>query len=130
MIKRLGFNRNYYLVPLVLAAGYVGLGIIAGSWTWSSWWFIAGIGRVITWMVVEDALICSGTSRSHDRLLAAYTMVYYVDIVLGQLMVNKLSTDLMSILPWMTNLALATILSLLFTHIMGQAEEPYKTVRI
>ncbi len=82
------------------------------------------------WVVVESALVCSGTSRSRGRLLAAYMMVYYVGTVLGQLMVSKLPTDLMSVLPWVTGLALAAILPLLFTRIMGQAEEPHETVRI
>ncbi len=57
-------------------------------------------------------------------------MVYYVGTVLGQLMVSKLPTDLMSVLPWVTGAALAAILPLLFTRIMGQAEEPHETGRI
>lgn len=130
MIKRLGFNRSYYLASLIFAVGCVGLGITVGFWTWLSWRFIAGVGCAMIWVVVESALVCSGTSRSRGRLLAAYMMVYYVGTVLGQLMVSKLPTDLMSVLPWVTGLALAAILPLLFTRIMGQAEEPHETVRI
>lgn len=128
VIKRLGFNRSYYLASLIFAVGCVGLGITVGFWTWLSWRFIAGVGCAMIWVVVESALVCSGTSRSRGRLLAAYMMVYYVGTVLGQLMVSKLPTDLMSVLPWVTGLALAAILPLLFTRIMGQAEEPHETV--
>lgn len=130
VIKRTGFNRSYYLASLIFAVGCVGLGITVGFWTWLSWRFIAGVGCAMIWVVVESALVCSGTSRSRGRLLAAYMMVYYVGTVLGQLMVSKLPTDLMSVLPWVTGLALAAILPLLFTRIMGQAEEPHETVRI
>jgi UMF2 family putative MFS family transporter len=82
------------------------------------------------WVVVESALVCSGTSRSRGRLLAAYMMVYYVGTVLGQLMVSKLPTDLMSVLPWVTALALAAILPLLFTRVVTQADEPHEPARI
>ncbi len=78
------------------------------------------------WVVVESALVCSGTSRSRGRLLAAYMMVYYVGTVLGQLMVSKLPTDLMSVLPWVTGLALAAILPLPFTRIMGRQKSRMK----
>ena len=97
-----GFNRSYYLASLIFAVGCVGLGITVGFWTWLSWRFIAGVGCAMIWVVVESALVCSGTSRSRGRLLAAYMMVYYVGTVLGQLMVSKLPTDLMSVLPWVT----------------------------
>ena len=53
--------------------------------------------------------MCSGTSRNRGRLLAAYMMVYYVGTVLGQLMVSKLSTELMHVLPWAVGLILAGI---------------------
>jgi UMF2 family putative MFS family transporter len=82
------------------------------------------------WVVVESALVCSGTSRSRGRLLAAYMMVYYVGTVLGQLMVSKLPTDLMSVLPWVTALALAAILPLLFTRVVTQADEQHEPARI
>jgi UMF2 family putative MFS family transporter len=75
------------------------------------------------WVVVESALMCSGTSRNRGRLLAAYMMVYYVGTVLGQLMVSKLPTDLMSVLPWVTGMVLAAILPLLFTRIVNQRDE-------
>ncbi|CDL23502.1 Hypothetical MFS-type transporter protein YcaD [Klebsiella pneumoniae IS53] len=39
VIKRLGFNRSYYLASLIFAVGCVGLGITVGFWTWLSWRF-------------------------------------------------------------------------------------------
>ena len=84
VIKRLGFNRSYYLASVIFAVGCVGLGITLGFWSWFSWRFIAGVGCAMIWVVVESALVCSGTSRSRGRLLAAYMMIYYVGTVLGQ----------------------------------------------
>lgn len=36
VIKRLGFNRSYYLASLIFAVGCVGLGITLGFWTGSA----------------------------------------------------------------------------------------------
>ncbi|WP_435954393.1 MFS transporter [Dryocola sp. BD626] len=123
LIKRQGFNRSYYLASLIFAAGCVGLGLMVGFWSWMMWRFIAGVGCAMIWVVVESALMCSGTSRNRGRLLAAYMMVYYVGTVLGQLMVSKLPTDLVSVLPWVTGLVLAAILPLLFTRIVNDRSE-------
>ena len=57
-------------------------------------------------------------------------MIYYVGTVLGQLMVSKLPTDLMSVLPWVTALSLAGILPLLFARLVNQNDEPHKAARI
>ncbi|MTH46741.1 MFS transporter [Intestinirhabdus alba] len=123
LIKRFGFNRSYYLASLIFAAGCVGLGVTPGFWSWLGWRFIAGVGCAMIWVVVESALMCSGTSRNRGRLLAAYMMIYYVGTFLGQLLVSKLSTALMSVLPWATALILAGILPLLFTRIVNQSAE-------
>ncbi|MGL4723624.1 MAG: MFS transporter [Scandinavium sp.] len=123
LIKRFGFNRSYYAASLLFALGCVGLGFSIGFVSWMSWRFLAGIGCAMIWVVVESALMCSGTSRNRGRLLAAYMMVYYVGTVLGQLMVSKLPTDLMSVLPWVTGMVLAAILPLLFTRIMNNQSE-------
>lgn len=123
LIRRLGFNRSYYIASLIFAAGCVGLGLMVGFWSWMIWRFIAGVGCAMIWVVVESALMCSGNARNRGRLLAAYMMVYYVGTVLGQLMVSKLPTDLMSVLPWTTGLVLAAILPLLFTRIVNQHSE-------
>ncbi|MCT4701371.1 MFS transporter [Enterobacteriaceae bacterium H20N1] len=123
LIKRQGFNRSYYLASLIFAVGCVGLGLMVGFWSWMMWRFIAGVGCAMIWVVVESALMCSGTSRNRGRLLAAYMMVYYVGTVLGQLMVSKLPTDLVSVLPWVTAMVLAAILPLLFTRIVNDRSE-------
>ncbi|RTN90868.1 MFS transporter [Enterobacter bugandensis] len=130
LIKRFGFNRSYYLASLIFAAGCAGLGLMVGFWSWMAWRFIAGVGCAMIWVVVESALMCSGTSRNRGRLLAAYMMVYYVGTVLGQLMVSKLPTDLMSVLPWVTGMVLAAILPLLFTRIVNQNSEHQKATHV
>ncbi|EHN8757213.1 MFS transporter [Enterobacter asburiae] len=130
LIKRFGFNRSYYLASLIFAAGCAGLGLMVGFWSWMAWRFIAGVGCAMIWVVVESALMCSGTSRNRGRLLAAYMMVYYVGTVLGQLMVSKLPTDLMSVLPWVTSMVLAAILPLLFTRIVNQNSEHQEATHV
>ncbi|NIY47134.1 MFS transporter [Cedecea colo] len=130
LIKRQGFNRSYYLASLIFAVGCVGLGLMGGFWSWMMWRFIAGVGCAMIWVVVESALMCSGTSRNRGRLLAAYMMVYYVGTVLGQLMVSKMPTDLVSVLPWVTALVLAAILPLLFTRIVNDRSESQEAVAV
>ncbi|HHV7345255.1 TPA: MFS transporter [Enterobacter ludwigii] len=130
LIKRFGFNRSYYLASLLFAVGCAGLGLMVGFWSWMVWRFIAGVGCAMIWVVVESALMCSGTSRNRGRLLAAYMMVYYIGTVLGQLMVSKLPTDLMSVLPWVTGMVLAAILPLLFTRIVSQNSEHQEATHV
>ena len=130
LIRRFGFNRSYYLASLIFAVGCAGLGLMVGFWSWMVWRFIAGVGCAMIWVVVESALMCSGTSRNRGRLLAAYMMVYYVGTVLGQLMVSKLPTDLMSVLPWVTGMVLAAILPLLFTRIVNQNSEHQEATHV
>lgn len=124
LIKHLGFNRSYYLASAIFAAGCVGLGVTQGFWSWLTWRFIAGVGCAIIWVVVESALMCSGNARNRGRLLAAYMMVYYLGTVLGQLLVSKVSTGLMDVLPWVSALVLAAVLPLLFARIVnGRSEQ-------
>lgn len=130
LIKRFGFNRSYYLASLIFAVGCAGLGLMVGFWSWMVWRFIAGVGCAMIWVVVESALMCSGTSRNRGRLLAAYMMVYYVGTVLGQLMVSKFPTDLMIVLPWVTGMVLAAILPLLFTRIVNQSSEHQEATHV
>ncbi|QXC40172.1 MFS transporter [Aeromonas jandaei] len=130
LIKRFGFNRSYYLSSVIFAAGCIGLGITLGFWSWLAWRFIAGIGCAMIWVVVESALMCSGNAHNRGRLLAAYMMVYYLGTVLGQLLVSKLPTGLMDVLPWATGLVLAAILPLLFTRIVSEGSEAQGTTRV
>lgn len=130
LIRRCGFNRSYYLASAIFAAGCVGLGITLDFWSWLGWRFIAGIGCAMIWVVVESALMCSGNAHNRGRLLAAYMMVYYLGTVLGQLLVSKLPTGLMEVLPWASGLILAAILPLLFTRIVSERSEAQGSTRI
>ncbi|MEJ4043347.1 MFS transporter [Erwinia sp. SLM-02] len=124
LIKRLGFNRSYYLASLVFALATVALGLQSGFWMWTLWRFVAGVGCALIWVIVESALLCNGTLRNRGRLLAAYMIVYYIATVAGQLMVSRVSTELMQVLPWVSGLILAAILPLVFTRVTAsQAEE-------
>ncbi|MGL6566099.1 MFS transporter [Aeromonas dhakensis] len=130
LIRRCGFNRSYYLASSLFAAGCVGLGITLDFWSWLGWRFIAGIGCAMIWVVVESALMCSGNAHNRGRLLAAYMMVYYLGTVLGQLLVSKLPTGLMEVLPWASGLILAAILPLLFTRIVSERSEAQGSTRV
>lgn len=132
IIKRLGFNRSYYLATLLFALGCVGLGLMVDTWSWMICRFVAGIGCAMIWVIVESALMCSGTTRNRGRLLAAYMMVTYIGTVLGQFAVSQLPTALVSVLPWATGLVLAAILPLLFTHIVNHTHihQAGSTVRL
>lgn len=130
LIKHLGFNRSYYFASLIFAAGCIGLGVMVGFWSWMTWRFIAGVGCAMIWVVVESALMCSGNSRNRGRLLAAYMMIYYVGTFLGQLLVSKVSTELMNVLPWVTGTILAGVLPLLFTRIANQQGDEQQSTPI
>ncbi|CAD7491902.1 MFS transporter [Aeromonas dhakensis] len=130
LIRRCGFNRSYYLASALFAAGCVGLGITLDFWSWLGWRFIAGIGCAMIWVVVESVLMCSGNAHNRGRLLAAYMMVYYLGTVLGQLLVSKLPTGLMEVLPWASGLILAAILPLLFTRIVSERSEAQGSTRV
>ncbi len=130
LIRRCGFNRSYYLASALFAAGCVGLGFTLDFWSWLGWRFIAGIGCAMIWVVVESALMCSGNAHNRGRLLAAYMMVYYLGTVLGQLLVSKLPTGLMEVLPWASGLILAAILPLLFTRIVSERSEAQGSTRV
>ncbi|GAB5991800.1 MFS transporter [Aeromonas enteropelogenes] len=130
LIRCCGFNRSYYLASALFAAGCVGLGITLDFWSWLGWRFLAGIGCAMIWVVVESALMCSGNAHNRGRLLAAYMMVYYLGTVLGQLLVSKLPTGLMEVLPWASGLILAAILPLLFTRIVSERSEAQGSTRV
>lgn len=123
MIKQLGFNRSYYLATAVFAVASMALGIQNGFIAWSLWRFVAGIGCALIWMVVESALLCSGTVRNRGRLLACYMMIYYLGTVIGQLMLSKLPGELIGVLTWVTALLAAAILPVIFVKITAHSNE-------
>ncbi|EOS96522.1 MFS transporter [Erwinia tracheiphila] len=122
-IKRLGFNRSYYIASIIFALGTMALIFQNGLLAWSAWRFVAGIGCALLWVVVESALLCSGTIRNRGQLLAAYMMVYYLGTVVGQILVSKVSTELIQVIPWVTGLVLVAILPLVFTKIMAKSND-------
>ncbi|CCG86805.1 MFS transporter [Erwinia piriflorinigrans] len=127
VIKRYGFNRSYYLASLIFALAIVALGLGTNFGLWALWRFIAGIGCALIWVVVESALMCNGTVRNRGRMLAAYMIVYYLGTVVGQLLVSKVSTEVMYVLPWVTGVVLAAMLPLVFCRVtanQGEEESP------
>jgi len=122
LIKHYGFNRSYYLATAIFAAATAGLIMMDGFWAWSILRFSAGIGCALIWVVVESALLCSGTVRNRGQLLAAYMIVYYLGTVAGQLLVSKVSTELFSVIPWLTALMICAILPLVFVKVTAASE--------
>lgn len=122
VIKRFGFNRSYYLASLVFALATLALALGTGFWSWTLWRFVAGIGCALIWVVVESALLCNGTLRNRGRLLAAYMIIYYIGTVIGQLLVSKVSTELMHVLPWVSSVILAAVLPLVFCRVTASQE--------
>ncbi|WP_455813348.1 MFS transporter [Pseudomonas graminis] len=122
VIKRYGFNRSYYLASLVFALATLALAMGTGFWSWTLWRFVAGIGCALIWVVVESALLCNGTLRNRGRLLAAYMIIYYIGTVVGQLLVSKVSTELMHVLPWVSSVILAAVLPLVFCRVTASQE--------
>lgn len=129
LIKRLGFNLCYHFSCLLFALATAGLAYSMDFWNWVSWRFIAGVGCALIWVVVESALLRSGTVKNRGQLLAAYMIVYYVGTVLGQLMLGVVPTALYSVLPWVSTLIVIAMLPLFFTHITNQdSEQPRVSV--
>ena len=126
-IKRYGFNRSYYLASLVFALATLALALGTGFWSWTLWRFVAGIGCALIWVVVESALLCNGTLRNRGRLLAAYMIIYYIGTVIGQLLVSKVSTELMHVLPWVSSVILAAVLPLVFCRVTASQEGEQET---
>ena len=123
LIKQLGFNRAYYIASITFALATAALGLESGFLSWSLWRFVAGMGCALIWVVVESALLCSGTLRNRGQLLAAYMIVYYLGTVAGQLLVSKMSTGLLHVLPWVTGFIVAAILPLIFTQVTAKSED-------
>ncbi len=53
VIKRIGFNRSYYLASFIFAAGCAGLGLMIGFWSWLAWRFVAGVGCAMIWWLLR-----------------------------------------------------------------------------
>jgi len=129
LIKQLGFNLSYQLSCIVFAVATAGLALSMNFFGWISWRFIAGIACALIWVIVESALLRSGTVKNRGQLLAAYMIVYYIGTVAGQLLLGKVSTELFSVIPWGTGIIVIAMLPLLFAHITNQdSEQPHTSV--
>lgn len=117
LLKQYGFNRGYYYASALFALAALGLGLSTDLWNWLLWRFLAGVGCALLWVIVESALLCSGTPSQRGLLLAAYMIVYYLGSVTGQLVLGIHSTSLADVLPWITALTACAILPLLCTRI-------------
>ncbi|TKI07484.1 MFS transporter [Martelella alba] len=120
LIRRVGFNRGFYLGCAVFALATLGLELAENFGNWLICRFIAGVACALIWVVVESALMRSGTLKTRGRLLAAYMMVYYLGTVIGQLLLSGMPTTFRSVLPWTVALMAAAVLPLLFSRIEGQ----------
>jgi UMF2 family putative MFS family transporter len=129
LIKRLGFNVSYQLSCILFAVATAGLALYVNFLGWISWRFMAGVGCALIWVVVESALLRSGTVKNRGQLLAAYMIVYYIGTVAGQLLLGKVSTELFTVIPWVTGLIVVAMLPLLFAHIANQdSEQPHTSI--
>ncbi|MBJ7220516.1 MULTISPECIES: MFS transporter [unclassified Brenneria] len=126
LIRFYGFNRSYYCAVALFGIATLGLGISVDFWSWLFWRFLAGVGCALIWVIVESALLCSGTSTQRGQLLAAYMMAYYLGSVMGQLLLSMLPTALLSVLPWVMALIVLAILPLLFTRIPAPIGQEHK----
>ncbi|EPC5193028.1 MFS transporter [Edwardsiella piscicida] len=117
VILRRGFNQSYYYACLLFAASTAALGIASEFWGWLLWRFLAGIGCAMIWVIVESALLRSGSNANRGQLLAAYMTIYYLGTVLGQLALGVISTALLRVIPWTTALMVVAMLPLCFARI-------------
>ncbi len=128
LINRLGFNRSYYLATAIFAIATLALIFSQAFSAWAFWRFVAGIGCALLWVIVESALLCSGTIKTRGRLLAAYMIVYYLGTVLGQLFISALPLSVTALVPVLVILMLLAIIPLLFVVVSaGEAEEVLET---
>ena len=102
VIKRLGFNRSYYLASLIFCCRLRWSGYYTRLLDMAELAFYRrrGLYNDLEWSKAHwcAAVLPAAAVDCWRRTL----MVYYIGTVLGQLMVSKLPTDLMSALPWVT----------------------------
>lgn len=128
LIHRLGFNRSYYLAAVIFALATLALVVSHSFGSWALWRFVAGNGCALLWVIVESALLCSGTQVNRGRLLAAYMIIYYLGTVIGQLFISGMPLTLLYALPALTILILLAILPLLFVKVAESQEEQPQTL--
>ena len=123
VIKRAGFKHAYHYACIMFAVATLGMGLSVDFSGWLLCRFMAGVACALIWVVVESALMRSGTVRTRGQLLAAYMMVYYLGTVIGQLLLSGVATALSSVLPWVAALMIVATLPLLFSRIESQGTD-------
>ncbi|KAA0645195.1 IS4 family transposase [Escherichia coli] len=71
VIKRIGFNRSYYLASFIFAAGCAGLGLMIGFWSWLAWRF--AVVKMVCQMELTSHLLTAaafGTMKNSENELA------------------------------------------------------------
>ena len=121
LINRYGFNRCFYLASALFAVATMGMVLLEGFYSWTALRFVAGVGCALIWVVVESALLCSGTVRNRGQLLAANMIIYYLGTVAGQLLVSRVSTELLHVIPWVTALIVCAVLPVVFLRVNASA---------
>lgn len=123
LIRYCGFRQSYLLATLLFAIATL---LLISSATFVSWGvcrLLAGISCAMIWVVVESALLNSGTLAQRGRLLAAYMIIYYSGTVLGQLLPARLSGSVIQLIPWILLFILCAVLPLSFMRLAA-----YQTV--
>ncbi len=116
-IYYVGFNRSFYLATLVFILSTLALMLSYHFISWTVWRLFSGIACAAVWVIVESALLLSGTLKTRGLLLAAYMMVYYLASVLGQLFINIAPNELDAIMPWLVAMLIAGMLPQLFVKL-------------
>ncbi len=127
LINRSGFNRSYYYAAILFAVSTLGLTLSVDFISWLVWRMLAGVACALIWVIVESALLRSGTIQNRSQLLAAYMIVYYIGTVIGQLLIASVPTQLMSVVPWVIVLMGIAILPMLFAPFARPDQEHHKT---
>ncbi|MBW7982380.1 MFS transporter [Enterobacillus tribolii] len=125
LIASSGFNRDYQYACVLFALSTAALGISTDFWSWMGLRFLAGMACAMIWVVVESALLHSGSNANRGRLLAAYMIIYYLGTVLGQLLLGVVPTDVLRVLPWVTALMIIAMMPLWLVRISRPAMESH-----
>jgi len=126
VIRNLGFSRSYHVACLLFALATAAMLMFVGFWSWLAWRFFAGIGCALIWVIVESALLRSGTINNRGQLLAAYMIIYYFGMVGGQLLLSRVPTELQSVIPWVSSIIIIAMLPMIFAHIASDDEQQTK----
>ena len=119
LIARCGFNRSYYLASAPLPQAASGSGITVAFWGWLAWRFIAGVGCAADLGGGgERADVQRQRARNHRAPAGRLHDGPHVrGHCVHQLLVSKVPTSLMAVLPQVDRPGVDAMLPLLFTRI-------------